>query len=75
MMNFTDEEFKAEVQRDTGVKPTWSTEAFSDLAENVQQSIARIAISPFVPYKESVRGFVFDVVSGRLEEVAAAVRR
>ncbi len=75
MMTFTDEEFKAGVQRDTGVKPTWSTEAFSDLAENVQQSIARIATSPFVPHKKSVRGFVFDVVSGRLEEVAAAVRR
>jgi carbonic anhydrase len=69
MLTFTDEEFKAAVQRDTGVRPAWSTEAFPDLAENVRQSIARIVISPFVPHKELIRGFVFDVKTGRLEEV------
>jgi carbonic anhydrase len=69
MMTFTDEEFKAAIQRDTGIRPAWSTEAFPDLAENVRQSITRIVVSPFVPHKESVRGFVFDVKTGQLEEV------
>jgi carbonic anhydrase len=69
MMTFTDDEFKAAIQRDTGIRPAWSTEAFPDLVENVRQSIARIVVSPFVPHKESIRGFVFDVKTGQLEEV------
>ena len=61
-------EFKKSIQDETGIKPGWSAEALPDLNENVLQSIARIKASPFVPNKESVRGFVFDVATGRLRE-------
>jgi carbonic anhydrase len=71
MLTFTDDEFKRSVQEDTGIKPEWAVEAFSDLDEDVRQSIARIEASPFIPRKDSVRGFVFDVHTGELREVDA----
>jgi carbonic anhydrase len=70
MLTFTDDDFKAAIQAETGIKPAWSAEAFSDLDADVRQSIARIKASPFVPHKDSVRGFVFDVATGKLNEVA-----
>ncbi|UOX89233.1 carbonic anhydrase [Amycolatopsis sp. FBCC-B4732] len=69
MLTFTDDDFKRSIQQDVGVKPAWAAEAFSDLDEDVRQSIARIKGSPFVPKKDSVRGFVFDVATGKLNEV------
>ena len=69
MLTFTDDGFKAQIQQETGIKPAWSAEAFGDLEEDVRQSIRRIDASPFVPNTDSVRGFVFDVASGRLTEV------
>jgi carbonic anhydrase len=69
MLTFTDDEFKASIHAEVGIKPHWSAEAFSDLEDDVRQSIARIQASPFVPHKESVRGFVFDVATGKLNEV------
>src|ERR1700760_2380228 len=69
MLTFTDDDFKASIQKDTGIKPDWAAEAFGDLDEDVRQSIARIKVSPFIPHKESVRGFVFDVGTGKLREV------
>ena len=69
MLTFTDDEFKRSVQDDTGIKPEWAAEAFSDLDEDVRQSIARIQASPFIPNKDSVRGFVYEVETGRLREV------
>jgi carbonic anhydrase len=69
MLTFTDDDFKAAIHADTGVKPHWSPESFSDLETDVRQSIARITSSPFVPKKDSIRGFVFDVATGRLDEV------
>jgi carbonic anhydrase len=69
MLTFTDDSFKADIHGDTGIKPHWSPEAFSDLEEDVRQSIARIKASPFVPNRDAVRGFVFDVATGRLTEV------
>jgi len=69
MLTFTDDEFKRAVQDDVGIKPHWSAEAFPDLEEDVRQSIARIKASPFIPRKESVRGFVYEVETGRLREV------
>jgi carbonic anhydrase len=59
------------VQDDTGIKPEWAAEAFADLDEDVRQSIARIKASPFIPNKDSVRGFVYEVETGRLREVDA----
>jgi len=69
MLTFTDDEFKAAIQEETGVKPPWAAEAFADLDTDVRQSIARIKASPFVPHRDAVRGFVFDVASGKLSEV------
>ncbi len=70
MLTFTDDAFKAGIEKETGIKPTWSAEAFADLDEDVRQSIRRIKASPFVPHTDSVRGFVFDVASGKLREVS-----
>jgi carbonic anhydrase len=70
MLTFTDDGFKQSIQDDVGIKPSWSAEAFGDLDTDVRQSIARIKASPFIPHKESVRGFVFDVATGKLDEVA-----
>jgi carbonic anhydrase len=69
MLTFTDDDFKASIQQETGIKPEWAAEAFSDLDVDVRQSIARIKASPFIPYTDAVRGFVFDVATGRLTEV------
>jgi carbonic anhydrase len=69
MLTFTDDGFKATIEEETGIRPPWAAEAFSDLDEDVRQSINRIKASPFVPVKDSVRGFVFDVSTGKLREV------
>jgi len=69
MLTFKDDEFRRQVQDDTGVKPEWAAEAFDDLDDDVRQSIARIKASPFIPRKDEVRGFVYEVESGRLREV------
>ncbi len=69
MLTFTDDQVKAQVQSDTGIRPAFALEAFTDLEEDVRQSVARIKASPFVPNKDRVRGFVYDVRSGRLAEV------
>ncbi|MCE7007677.1 carbonic anhydrase [Kibdelosporangium philippinense] len=69
MLTFTDDGFKQSILEDVGVKPPWAAEAFGDLDEDVRQSIARIRTSPFIPVKDSVRGFVFDVATGKLNEV------
>ena len=69
MLTFTDDEFKRSIQDDTGVKPEWAAESFPDLDEDVRQSLARIRASPFIPKKDSVRGFVYDVATGGLREV------
>ena len=69
MLTFTDDEFKRSIQDETGLKPAWAAEAFPDLEQDVRQSVKRIVSSPFVPHTDSVRGFVFDVATGRLHEV------
>jgi carbonic anhydrase len=71
MLTFTDDQFKRSVQDDVGIKPEWAAEAFADLDEDVRQSIARIKASPFIPRKDDVRGFVYDVHTGELREVRA----
>ncbi|MBW4041563.1 MAG: carbonic anhydrase [Acidobacteria bacterium] len=72
MLTFTDEEFSAQLKADTGIAPDWTPEAFDDLDTDVRESIDRITASPFVPVKDSIRGFVFDVATGALREVAPA---
>jgi carbonic anhydrase len=70
MLTFSDDEFKRSIQDETGIKPAWAVEAFGDLEEDVRQSIARIQASPFIPNKDSVRGFVYDVHTGAVREVS-----
>jgi carbonic anhydrase len=72
MLTFGDDDFRRQIQRETGVKPEWAAEAFDDLAEDVRQSIGRIEASPFIPRKDSVRGFIYDVKTGALDEVSPA---
>jgi carbonic anhydrase len=69
MLTFTDDEFKAAIQDETGIKPEWAAESFSDIDQDVRQSIARIKASPFIPHRDAVRGFVYEVETGRLREV------
>ncbi len=69
MLTFTDDEFKASIHQDTGIKPAWAAEAFDDIEADVRQSLERVRTSPFIPLKDSVRGFVYEVETGRLREV------
>jgi carbonic anhydrase len=69
MLTFTDDDFKASIEQETGIKPDWSAEAFADLDADVRQSVARIKADPFIPHKDSVRGFVYEVETGQLREV------
>ena len=69
MLTFKDDDFKAQIQQETGIKPEWAVEAFPDLDDDVRQTVARIKASPFIPHKENTRGFVYEVETGRLREV------
>jgi carbonic anhydrase len=69
MLTFSDDDFRRSIQDDTGIKPDWHSESMTDLEEDVRQSIARVEASPFIPNKGSVRGFVYDVETGELQEV------
>ena len=70
MLTFHDDDVKAQIEADTGIRPSFALEAFGDLDTDVRQSIARIKASPFVPHTDAVRGFVFDVATGKLNEVS-----
>ena len=70
MLTFSDDDFRRQIQEETGIKPEWAAEAFADVDEDVRQSIARIQANPFIPRKDSVRGFVYDVRTGKLSEVS-----
>ena len=69
MLTFSDDDVKRQIQEDVGVKPAFALEAFPDLDEDVRQSIGRIRASPFVPHTDQIRGFVYEVETGRLREV------
>jgi carbonic anhydrase len=69
MLTFTDDELKRAVESETGLRPHFALESFSDVEQDVRQSLARIKASPFVPRRESVRGFIYDVATGVLREV------
>jgi len=70
MVTFSDDAVKAQIKDDTGIRPPFSLEAFPDADDDIRQSIARIQASPFIPHRDSVRGFVYDVTTGRLHEIA-----
>jgi carbonic anhydrase len=69
LMSFTDDELRAELEQETGIRPPWSAEAFEDVDDEVRQSLARVRHSPFIRHKGDVRGFVYEVETGRLREV------
>jgi carbonic anhydrase len=69
MLTFSDDELKAQIHEEVGMKPHFSMESFSDLEEDVRQSMARIQASPFIPHNDIVRGFIYEVETGRLREV------
>ena len=68
MLTFADDELRQQIQQEAGI-PHFHMESFSDLEEDVRQSIRRIQASPFIPHKDSVRGFVYEVETGQLREV------
>jgi carbonic anhydrase len=70
MLTFSDDEFKSGIEAETGIRPPWAAEAFTDVEADVRQSVARILADPFIPHKDSVRGFVYDVRTGALREVS-----
>ena len=69
MLTFEDDAFRRAIQEETGIKPEWAVEAFDNVEDDVRQSIARIKSSPFIPKRDQIRGFVYDVKTGRLDEV------
>jgi carbonic anhydrase len=69
MLTFSDEDFRAAIEQEVGTRPHWHSEAFGELEVDVRAQRQRILDSPFVPVKDSVRGFVFDVATGKLSEV------
>ena len=69
MLTFADDDVKRQIQAETGVRPHFALEAFSDLDADVRDSIARIKLSPFIANKEHIRGFIYDVATGALREV------
>jgi carbonic anhydrase len=70
MLTFSDDDVKRQIQEDTGIRPQFALEAFSDLEGDVRQSVARIKVNPFISNKSAIRGFVYEVETGRLREVA-----
>lgn len=70
MLTFSDEEFESKLEQEAGERPSWPVGTFGDLDEDVRESISRVKGSPFVPRKDSVRGFVYEVETGRLREVS-----
>ncbi len=72
MLTFSEDAFRSDLERETGIRPTWSAETFGDLEADVRQSIRRVTSSPFIPHTDHVRGFVYDVDTGKVSEVLPA---
>ena len=71
MLTITEEEFFSDIEAETGTRPTWAAEAFTDLDADLRESIARIRAEPAIPHTDTVRGFVYDVTDGTLREVSS----
>lgn len=69
MLGLSDDEFRRGLAQETGIRPAWAAEGFTDLDEEMRQNIARVKASPFLPHRDSVRGFVYDVETGLLREI------
>ena len=71
MLRFTDDELLRSLHNETGIRPTWAVETFADTEEDLRMSMRRVRTSRFIPYTDQVRGFMYDVTTGRLDEVEA----
>ena len=69
LQKITDDEFKREIEEDTGIRPPWAVQTFTDAALDVRESIRQVKASPFLPRTDKIRGFVFDVTTGKLNKV------
>ncbi|WBO61707.1 beta-class carbonic anhydrase [Streptomyces camelliae] len=69
LLNITDDTFKEQIQSEAGTRPSWPVETFPDLAGDLRCSMARVRFSAFLPHRDAVRGFIYDVTTGRLQEV------
>lgn len=69
LSTFTDDEFKDELEQDTKLRPPWAIETFREVKDSVRQSVERVRRSPFVPHRDQVRGFIYDVRTAELTEV------
>jgi carbonic anhydrase len=69
LQKITDDDFRREIEEETGIRPPWAVQAFTDAARDVRESIGRIKASPFLPRKDKIRGYVFDVATGKLNKV------
>ena len=72
MLTFRDDDLRTQIEAETGIRPPFALEAFGDPAADVRQSLGRLRTSPFLPHKDGIRGFVYDVRTGRLREVDPA---
>lgn len=70
MLTFKDADFRDQIEQDTGTRPDWESEAFGDVDEDVRKSLERIRSSKFIPKTDAVRGFVYEVETGKLREVS-----
>jgi carbonic anhydrase len=70
MLTFTDDDFARKMEAETGARPEWRTHSFKDLDQDVRDTVQRIKESPFIPRTDNVRGFVYEVETGRLREVS-----
>ena len=70
MLTFKDDDLRSKIEDETGIRPGFAFDAFSDLQKDIRSSVGRIKSSPLIPKKDKIRGFVFDVNSGRLNEVS-----
>jgi len=70
MLTFQDHEVKDQIVADTGARPHFALEAFPDVDDDIRQSIVRLKANPFIDHKDHIRGFVFDVNTGGLKEIA-----
>lgn len=70
MCTFSDDDFRQSIEEETGLRPPWAAEAFPDAEGDLRQSVARIKASPFIPKRDHVRGFIYEIKTGRLREVA-----
>ncbi|MDX6532492.1 MAG: carbonic anhydrase [Gaiellales bacterium] len=70
MLTFNDEQFASQLESETGERPNWEARSFTSIEDDVRDNLQRIKDSPFVPRTDAVRGFIYEVETGKLREVS-----